>query len=435
MATEFTPNYNLDKYTANDKPNLRDQYNAAMDKIDLALLSANTNATEAKAATQSFAGDIEAKADQTDLDALAAIIPDTDFSAQNTVKAALDAKASNTALNTALQSEANTRASADTAINNKLAQIFVPKYMVCIGDSFTYSQGGYSGVPYWHAYVAKALGVTVKNFASGSTGFIEPSTSNRNFRTQIAEASADTTFSNNDVAYVIIYGGVNDGATLSQNYVYNTIVAAENAFPNAKVFTFFNYNAINDNAFTQRRSIINTLARGHGRRVNTLWLCERCATFPHENSSDSLHPSETGSRLIACEMLSYINGGRFDILDNARGISVTAQTSGTSAEVRGTPHVTSRGVELAVQTTITGATPTTPFTGSISILLNRILTMDVQGAVGDKGFTSISAIGSNKEFDDAGYKLTASDNGTVILVNTINQIALYSRLTLLINGQ
>lgn len=34
MATEYTPNYNLDLYASADKPNLRDQYNAAMEKID-----------------------------------------------------------------------------------------------------------------------------------------------------------------------------------------------------------------------------------------------------------------------------------------------------------------------------------------------------------------------------------------------------------------
>ena len=34
MATEYTPNYNLDLYAGTDKPNLRDQYNAAMGKID-----------------------------------------------------------------------------------------------------------------------------------------------------------------------------------------------------------------------------------------------------------------------------------------------------------------------------------------------------------------------------------------------------------------
>lgn len=34
MATEYTPNYNLDLYASEDKPNLRDQYNAAMGKVD-----------------------------------------------------------------------------------------------------------------------------------------------------------------------------------------------------------------------------------------------------------------------------------------------------------------------------------------------------------------------------------------------------------------
>lgn len=34
MATEYTTNYNLDLYASADKPNLRDQYNVAMGKID-----------------------------------------------------------------------------------------------------------------------------------------------------------------------------------------------------------------------------------------------------------------------------------------------------------------------------------------------------------------------------------------------------------------
>lgn len=34
MASEYTTNFNLDKYASSDKPNLRDQYNSAMDKID-----------------------------------------------------------------------------------------------------------------------------------------------------------------------------------------------------------------------------------------------------------------------------------------------------------------------------------------------------------------------------------------------------------------
>lgn len=62
MAT-YTTNYNLDKYEGTDRPNLRDQYNSAMDKIDAALTSqavdietaaatarlADSKATDAKA--------------------------------------------------------------------------------------------------------------------------------------------------------------------------------------------------------------------------------------------------------------------------------------------------------------------------------------------------------------------------------------------------
>lgn len=34
MATDYTPNFNLDLYSSTDKPNLCDQYNAAMGKVD-----------------------------------------------------------------------------------------------------------------------------------------------------------------------------------------------------------------------------------------------------------------------------------------------------------------------------------------------------------------------------------------------------------------
>lgn len=66
MASEYTPNYNLDLYASEDKPNLRDQYNAAMGKIDTQLkanadgvtnvsasvVAATTAASEAKQIAQ-----------------------------------------------------------------------------------------------------------------------------------------------------------------------------------------------------------------------------------------------------------------------------------------------------------------------------------------------------------------------------------------------
>lgn len=49
MATEYTPNYNLDLYASADKPNLRDQYNAAMGKIDMQMKKSADDVTNANA--------------------------------------------------------------------------------------------------------------------------------------------------------------------------------------------------------------------------------------------------------------------------------------------------------------------------------------------------------------------------------------------------
>lgn len=49
MAAEYTPNYNLDLYASADKPNLRDQYNAAMGKIDTQMKKSADNVTNANA--------------------------------------------------------------------------------------------------------------------------------------------------------------------------------------------------------------------------------------------------------------------------------------------------------------------------------------------------------------------------------------------------
>ena len=70
MASEYTPNYNLDLYTDNDKPNLRDQYNGAITKIDaqlhefsnnMVIVTDAANQARDKAATAQAAADANAK--------------------------------------------------------------------------------------------------------------------------------------------------------------------------------------------------------------------------------------------------------------------------------------------------------------------------------------------------------------------------------------
>ena len=66
MASEYTPNYNLDLYTDNDKPNLRDQYNGAITKIDTQLHELSNSlvvVTEAANQAKDKAGTAQSAAD------------------------------------------------------------------------------------------------------------------------------------------------------------------------------------------------------------------------------------------------------------------------------------------------------------------------------------------------------------------------------------
>ena len=67
MATDYTPNYNLDLYASTDKPNLRDQYNAAMGKIDTqmkanadGITNANANVGTLQTQMKQVQGDVTA---------------------------------------------------------------------------------------------------------------------------------------------------------------------------------------------------------------------------------------------------------------------------------------------------------------------------------------------------------------------------------------
>lgn len=67
MATEYTPNYNLDLYASADKPNLRDQYNTAMGKIDAkmkanadGITNANANVGTLQTQMKQVQGDVTA---------------------------------------------------------------------------------------------------------------------------------------------------------------------------------------------------------------------------------------------------------------------------------------------------------------------------------------------------------------------------------------
>ena len=137
MANEYTPNYNLDLYADNDKPNLRDQYNGAITKIDaqlhefsnnMVIVTDAANQARDKAAIAQSAADANAKS----ISALNTTVTEVDsaYNAADTklssdltdaYKDADDAvtsayKAADTAISSAY-------AQADTNLNNTLTKL------------------------------------------------------------------------------------------------------------------------------------------------------------------------------------------------------------------------------------------------------------------------------------------------------------------------
>lgn len=101
--TDYTTNFNLEKYTPGDAANLNDQYNASMDNIDTNLYKINTNASNALNTANQAITEI-----QTTNDNLAALGV-TDETTATTLKNKIDKTASNLAVTTE---------TANNAVNN-----------------------------------------------------------------------------------------------------------------------------------------------------------------------------------------------------------------------------------------------------------------------------------------------------------------------------
>lgn len=138
---KYTPNYNLDLYDVDDKPNLNDQYNAAMGKVDKELnkqrgdiVTAETAVNNLSAKVDSFTGDIGDINDSisgisTDINGMKADIATAKQTADNGVSAAGEAKAAAAQASGAAQSaqtaadgaasKASANASAIKTLNGK----------------------------------------------------------------------------------------------------------------------------------------------------------------------------------------------------------------------------------------------------------------------------------------------------------------------------
>ena len=283
MASEYTSHYNLDLYADSDKPNLRDQYNGAMNKIDQQLYTQSVDITTANSnANRAYDVASEAKTTATDAsnNATTAIskansATETANSASNAANSAVtDASSAKEIANAASATAAaasTTANSASSKVDNALVNIsdattkldtategFTTNFnklnsdiitlqntkqnrnfskMLYLGDSWgqgwTGSNHPESGLA---AYIGAALGCETINKSVSASGYIPNGDSNN----YIGQLNSVTENEKNGVDLVIVEGGINDGGS---SYTYENIVSAAvslynaiiQSYPNAKI--------------------------------------------------------------------------------------------------------------------------------------------------------------------------------------------------------
>lgn len=324
--TNYTTNFNLEKYQTGDAANLNDQYNASMDIIDDNLYKINTNANTAGGkATQALE---TAQNNTKNLTALG--VTDTETATQlktkinNTAETAQNNTQNLTALGvtdteTATQLKNKINNTAETAQNNTTQITTINNYisvneifnmrgdniMVTFGDSYASPTDNTS----WAVQVATKLGWTLKNYAIGGSGYIEPNTT---YQSEFNSAHQDHTYAHEKVSLVIIGGSRNS----NDGYDGSIKIAATalfqqciNEYPNARIIAIpmlWDNNTVSD-YWRYNAGEIEQAAIENG--IESIpWAWTWNMGKPENIKNDKIHPNEKGTTIIRNYILRYLTG-------------------------------------------------------------------------------------------------------------------------------
>ena len=333
--TDYTTNFNLEKYQTGDAANLNDQYNASMDIIDDNLYKINTNANTAGGkATQALE---TAQNNNKNLTALGVTSTETATQLKtkidNTAETAQNNKSNLNALGvnnvtdaTNLKNKINkntqdistntqdisTNTQNISAINTTISNYkYNSGYMVTFGDSYADSTTPQNTWPYWlHQYIPT---LTLKNYAVSGAGF---NVDTRTFINQINNANTDSTLDKSKVKLAVLAGGRNDilnydnAKTKIQECVNQMITI----FPNARILIapmLYDAGYIDGNGrvklaglTTGAEVITNHTPNTETLKFAYLWLKGETNSI----GSDKIHPNQLGAQTIA----KYIYDGAYD---------------------------------------------------------------------------------------------------------------------------
>lgn len=324
--TDYTTNFNLEKYQTGDAANLNDQYNASMDIIDDNLYKINTNAnTAGSKATQALE---TAQNNTKNLTALGITNTTTATQLKNKINNTAETTLNNTNKLTALgvtdtetatQLKTKINNTAETAQNNTTQITTINNYIsvnemfnmrgdkiiVTFGDSYASPTDDTS----WAVQVANKLGWTLKNYAIGGAGYIEPNTT---YQSEFKSARQDTTYAHEKVSLVIIGGSRNS----NDGYAGKIKIAATalfqqciNEYPNARIIAIpmlWDNKTVSDywryNAGEIEQAAIET-------GIESIpWAWTWNMGKPENIKNDHVHPNANGTTIIRNYILRYLTG-------------------------------------------------------------------------------------------------------------------------------
>lgn len=326
--TDYTNNFNLEKYQTGDAANLNDQYNASMDIIDDNMYKINTNAntasgkaTQALETAQNNTKNLTALGvtDTTTATNLKNKIDNTAETAQNnksnlnTLSVNIDDIANN------LKNKINKNTQDISTINNTISTLkttisnynYNSGYMVTFGDSYADATTPQNTWPYWlHQYIPT---LTLKNYAVSGAGF---NVDTRTFIKQINNANTDNTLDKSKVKLAVLAGGRNDILNYDEakTKIQECVKQMITIFPNARIIIapmLYDAGYIDPNGrpklaglTTGAETITNHTPNTETLKFAYLWLKGETNLI----SSDKIHPNQLGAQTIA----KYIYDGAYD---------------------------------------------------------------------------------------------------------------------------
>lgn len=327
--TDYTTNFNLEKYQNGDAANLNDQYNASMDIIDENLYKINSNANTAGGkAAQALE---TAQNNNKNLTALG--VTDTETATQLKNKIDTTDTTANNASTTASNALtlAQTNESAITAINANLTALHANSVndatnlyntvqkidgiysnielkrktytnIAIIGDSISYGTGASSLAMSWANQFKSYIGAdTVQNMSQNNAGYVNAPT----FLSQLQAVNNKA-----EITHIIIAGGANDKlqtATSITNAVKNTLQYALTNFPNAEVYVapivlgvqgMFRYHANIPQTLNAIEEGIAQTPNVHEIQYAWEWLNGREDWASSSDSMDPIHPNDNGQKQL-----------------------------------------------------------------------------------------------------------------------------------------